>query len=114
MMVGPNIVALWATAWRRLVTGVVGEATGAGRAANRLGAGTAERHGAGTASHPGAGTGRGPGVGPGVGTAGREHAADAGPVQSVDRAVAILEILARDGEAGVTEVARELGVHKST
>jgi DNA-binding IclR family transcriptional regulator len=35
-------------------------------------------------------------------------------VQSVDRAVAILEILARDGEAGVTEVARELGVHKST
>jgi DNA-binding IclR family transcriptional regulator len=35
-------------------------------------------------------------------------------VQSVDRAVAILEILARDGEAGVTDVARELGVHKST
>ena len=46
-----------------------------------------------------------------MGTPGRE---DAGPVQSVDRAVAILEILARDGEAGVTEVARELGVHKST
>jgi DNA-binding IclR family transcriptional regulator len=39
---------------------------------------------------------------------------ESGPVQSVDRAVAILEILARDGEAGVTEVARELGVHKST
>jgi DNA-binding IclR family transcriptional regulator len=39
---------------------------------------------------------------------------DSGPVQSVDRAAAILEILARDGEAGVTEVARELGVHKST
>ena len=37
-----------------------------------------------------------------------------GAVQSVDRAVAILEILARDGEAGVTEVARELDVHKST
>ncbi len=35
-------------------------------------------------------------------------------MQSVDRAVAILEILARDGEAGVTEVARELAVHKST
>ena len=35
-------------------------------------------------------------------------------MQSVDRAVAILEILARDGEAGVTEVARELDVHKST
>jgi len=39
---------------------------------------------------------------------------ESGPVQSVDRAVAILEILARAGEAGVTEVARELGVHKST
>ncbi len=37
-----------------------------------------------------------------------------GPFQSVDRAVAILEILARDGEAGVTEIAREIGVHKST
>ena len=48
-----------------------------------------------------------PGAGPGAGL-------EAGPVQSVDRAVAILEILARDGEAGVTEVARELGVHKST
>ena len=40
--------------------------------------------------------------------------AEGGTVQSVDRAVAILEILAREGEAGVTEVARELGVHKST
>ena len=39
---------------------------------------------------------------------------DPGPIQSVDRAAAILEILARDGEAGVTEVARELEVHKST
>lgn len=35
-------------------------------------------------------------------------------VQSVDRAITILEILARDGEAGVTDVAAELGVHKST
>nr|WP_211266545.1 IclR family transcriptional regulator [Streptomyces ochraceiscleroticus] len=35
-------------------------------------------------------------------------------VQSVDRAVTVLEILARHGEAGVTEVADELGVHKST
>lgn len=35
-------------------------------------------------------------------------------VQSVDRAVTVLEILARDGEAGVTELAEELGVHKST
>jgi DNA-binding IclR family transcriptional regulator len=36
------------------------------------------------------------------------------PVQSVDRAVTVLEILARAGEAGVTEIAAELGVHKST
>ena len=43
-----------------------------------------------------------------------DGAEGAGTVQSVDRAVAILEILARDGEAGVTEVARELEVHKST
>jgi DNA-binding IclR family transcriptional regulator len=35
-------------------------------------------------------------------------------VQSVDRALAILECLARLGEAGVTELAGELGVHKST
>ena len=45
---------------------------------------------------------------------GNSGAGGAGAVQSVDRAAAILEILARDGEAGVTEVARELGVHKST
>ena len=35
-------------------------------------------------------------------------------VQSVDRAVAILFLLAQHGEAGVTELAAELGVHKST
>lgn len=35
-------------------------------------------------------------------------------VQSVDRALTILELLARVGEAGVTEVAAELDVHKST
>ena len=35
-------------------------------------------------------------------------------VQSVDRALAILEVLARLGDAGVTELAAELGVHKST
>ncbi len=35
-------------------------------------------------------------------------------VQSVDRALTIMEVLARVGEAGVTEVAAELGVHKST
>src|ERR1700689_3370506 len=69
----------------------------------------------------------GAGEGAGPGRAGREPGPEgpgpeslrpgrdeAGPVQSVDRAAAILEILARDGEAGVTEVARELGVHKST
>lgn len=39
---------------------------------------------------------------------------DSPVVQSVDRAITILEILAREGEAGVTEVATELGVHKST
>ncbi|GAA4008362.1 IclR family transcriptional regulator [Allokutzneria multivorans] len=38
----------------------------------------------------------------------------ANSVQSVDRAVSVLEILAKHGEAGVTEVAAELGVHKST
>src|SRR3990170_6822647 len=35
-------------------------------------------------------------------------------VQSVDRAVTVLEILAGAGESGVTEIAAELGVHKST
>ena len=38
----------------------------------------------------------------------------AGGVQSVDRAVSVLEILARLGSAGVTELAAEIGVHKST
>ncbi|WP_030434485.1 IclR family transcriptional regulator [Actinoplanes subtropicus] len=42
--------------------------------------------------------------------------AEAGPapVQSVDRALSILEILARRRDAGVTEIGKELGVHKST
>jgi DNA-binding IclR family transcriptional regulator len=35
-------------------------------------------------------------------------------VQSVDRALMVMEILARLGVAGVTEIAAELGVHKST
>src|SRR3954449_142413 len=35
-------------------------------------------------------------------------------VQSVDRALTILEMLARECEAGVTDIASELGVHKST
>jgi len=43
---------------------------------------------------------------------GREHGTS--QVQSVDRAIAILYLLAQRGEAGVTEVAAELGVHKST
>lgn len=43
-----------------------------------------------------------------------EQARAPGGVQSVDRAITILEILARLGEAGVTEVAGALGVHKST
>lgn len=35
-------------------------------------------------------------------------------VQSVDRAITVLEILARQGDGGVSEVAAQLGVHKST
>ncbi|MDT7686243.1 MAG: IclR family transcriptional regulator, acetate operon repressor [Pseudonocardiales bacterium] len=35
-------------------------------------------------------------------------------VQSVDRAISILQVLARRGPAGVTEIATELAVHKST
>ncbi|SEH76259.1 CRISPR locus-related DNA-binding protein [Mycolicibacterium rutilum] len=38
----------------------------------------------------------------------------AAAVQSVDRALLVLEILAEAGQAGVTEIAAELGVHKST
>lgn len=44
----------------------------------------------------------------------RGEASTTSTVQSVERAVSILEILARSGEAGVTELAGELGVHKST
>lgn len=35
-------------------------------------------------------------------------------VQSVDRAISVLEVLAERGPAGVTEIAGQLGVHKST
>lgn len=35
-------------------------------------------------------------------------------VQSVDRALMVLEILGAQGSAGITEIAEELGVHKST
>jgi DNA-binding IclR family transcriptional regulator len=38
----------------------------------------------------------------------------ASQVQSVDRALTILDILARHGELGVTEIAASIGVHKST
>lgn len=36
------------------------------------------------------------------------------PVQSVDRALELLEVLAQKGEAGVTELAQAIDVHKST
>ncbi|MBB5912197.1 DNA-binding IclR family transcriptional regulator [Nocardia transvalensis] len=42
-----------------------------------------------------------------------ERSSDNG-VQSVDRAMTVLEILARKGEAGVSEIANEIGVHRST
>jgi DNA-binding IclR family transcriptional regulator len=44
----------------------------------------------------------------------RTDDAKSATVQSVDRALLVLEILARLGQAGVTEIAAELGVHKST
>lgn len=43
-----------------------------------------------------------------------DQARDPSVVQSVDRAITILEAMAREGEVGVSEVAEELGVHKST
>jgi len=43
-----------------------------------------------------------------------QAAAPPATVQSVDRAISVLEILADRGEAGVTEIAVQLGVHKST
>lgn len=46
-------------------------------------------------------------------SSGREPGSSS-PVQSVDRAIAILYLLAERGDAGVTEVAAELDVHKST
>jgi DNA-binding IclR family transcriptional regulator len=39
---------------------------------------------------------------------------NASPVQSVDRALQILELIADAGEAGVTEIGEALAVHKST
>src|SRR5580765_4174180 len=40
--------------------------------------------------------------------------AGSGAVQSVDRALTILSLLAERGEMGVTEISQGLGVHKST
>ncbi|MEU5607647.1 IclR family transcriptional regulator [Streptomyces sparsogenes] len=45
---------------------------------------------------------------------GETTAPTANGVQSVDRAVSVLEILAQRGESGVSEVAAEIDVHKST
>ncbi len=49
-----------------------------------------------------------------TGAAGSGREPGPSQVQSVDRAVAILYLLAERGDAGVTEVAAALGVHKST
>jgi len=45
---------------------------------------------------------------------GSDYDRPAAAVQSVDRALLVLEILAKLGQAGVTEIAAALGVHKST
>ena len=47
-------------------------------------------------------------------TADTANGRDPGRIQSVDRAVTILEFLARNGWSGVTEVGDALDVHKST
>lgn len=44
----------------------------------------------------------------------KDNSPEPGQVQSVSRAVTILEFLAANGWSGVTEVGVELGVHKST
>jgi DNA-binding IclR family transcriptional regulator len=49
-----------------------------------------------------------------VGTKGQPSVQAHSQVQSVDRALAVLDILARRGEVGVTELAAALDVHKST
>jgi DNA-binding IclR family transcriptional regulator len=49
-----------------------------------------------------------------AGSPGTSAERPAAAVQSVDRALLVMEILARRGQAGVTELAAELGVHKST
>jgi DNA-binding IclR family transcriptional regulator len=47
-------------------------------------------------------------------TRGRDSDGSVSQVQSVDRALTILEYLAQNGSSGVTEIARNLNVHKST
>jgi DNA-binding IclR family transcriptional regulator len=47
-------------------------------------------------------------------TADNEDGTRSATVQSVDRALLVMEIIAALGHAGVTEIAAELGVHKST
>jgi DNA-binding IclR family transcriptional regulator len=49
-----------------------------------------------------------------IDTAGEGRETGPSQVQSVDRAIAILYLLAQHGGAGVTAIANELGVHKST
>lgn len=44
----------------------------------------------------------------------KDSAEKSSAVQSVDRAISILEIVAARGELGITEIAEELDVHKST
>ncbi len=45
---------------------------------------------------------------------GNSISSESSAVQSVDRALQILEILADQGETSVTEISTELGIHKST
>ncbi|WP_405142514.1 IclR family transcriptional regulator [Sphaerisporangium sp. NBC_01403] len=45
---------------------------------------------------------------------GNDAERDSAGVQSVDRALSVLKLLARHGELGVSELAAELGVHRST
>ena len=45
---------------------------------------------------------------------GNTASGDGGGIQSVERAVDVLELLGSRGECGVTEVATALDVHKST
>jgi DNA-binding IclR family transcriptional regulator len=47
-------------------------------------------------------------------TSGKDAAEKTPAVQSVDRAITILEVAAARGEVGITEIADELDVHKST